>query len=185
MKYQQTFDECLSRISGVCEGCGGKLEPIETVDNSGNPTFWCGCIKCSCFHSGVDAKYWKVARELIEKDIVYPYHHLRIERENLDKEYYLDAQTAGLSHIIAQIDTMLKAAGQKRTPQDLKKIIGSIPDMPEYEKQDPYKEGYLAGRREQARVDWVAVEKLQRGGCYHFHVDEILTTLSANAPEDK
>jgi hypothetical protein len=112
MKYQQTFDECLSHINGVCEGCGGKLEPIETVDNSNNLTFWQGCKKCSSFRNGVKIKYWKVARELIEKDIIYPYHHLRVDRENLDKEYYLSAQTAGLAHIIAQIDAMLSAAGE-------------------------------------------------------------------------
>lgn len=37
MKYMQTKQQCADNIGGVCSRCGGKLEPIETVDNSGNP----------------------------------------------------------------------------------------------------------------------------------------------------
>ena len=34
--YKITFGQCKKQIGKgiVCEGCGGKLEPIKTVDNS-------------------------------------------------------------------------------------------------------------------------------------------------------
>jgi len=44
MKYITTKEECQKSISGVCEGCGGELEPMETEDNAGNPTYWIGCM---------------------------------------------------------------------------------------------------------------------------------------------
>jgi len=110
-KYETTKKECQSRIKGVCEGCGGKLEPIETVDNAGNPTYWVGCKHCSCFRGGVEKIYFEIARELIEKDEIRPYsnmskHDYSDTPERL--EYWLDSQTAGLSHTIRLIDGMLK-----------------------------------------------------------------------------
>ncbi|MFH1525821.1 MAG: hypothetical protein ABIG69_04080 [Bacteroidota bacterium] len=57
---------CLT-IKGVCEGCGGELEPLETVDNAGNPTFWVGCQKCYCFRAGIDPKYFDIAQILISE----------------------------------------------------------------------------------------------------------------------
>lgn len=111
--YQTTKEDCQKNINGVCEGCGRKLEPIETVDNSGQPTFWQGCNHCQCFRGGVDSKYFEVARALVEKGELIPYHHMpRCEYENSKErlEYYFDSQTAGLSHLIGRIDKMLKAA---------------------------------------------------------------------------
>lgn len=114
--YQTTFDECLKKINelgGVCEGCGNNLEPIETVDNSNNPTFWRGCIKCSCFRVGVKKIYFDIARELVEKEIIIPYHFLIVEKNegkfNTPEllEYYYQSQCAGLSHTIGQIAAML------------------------------------------------------------------------------
>jgi hypothetical protein len=112
--YQTTFDECLQRINeydGVCEGCGAKLEPIETLDNSNNPTFWQGCKVCICFRSGVKRKYFEIARELVKNKILIPYPHIDFYEYNTPEklEYYYQCQCAGLSHTIAQIDAMLTA----------------------------------------------------------------------------
>ena len=109
-EYVTTEQECMERISGVCEGCGGELEPIETVDNAGNPTFWRGCRNCSCFRSGIERVYFEIARELVEKNIIRPYHHDPIpspEDKNI-YDYWLNSQTAGLSHIILTIHIMLE-----------------------------------------------------------------------------
>ncbi len=111
-KYQVTKEQCERAICGVCEGCGGKLEPIETVDNSGSPTFWVGCRHCNCFRAGVNVQYWKVARRLVESGEMVPYSHMwRGDYESSPEklEYYLDSQTAGLSHKIARIHWMLDA----------------------------------------------------------------------------
>uniref|UniRef100_A0A6H1ZS13 Uncharacterized protein n=1 Tax=viral metagenome TaxID=1070528 RepID=A0A6H1ZS13_9ZZZZ len=109
--YKTTKEECQQRIKGVCEGCGGELEPIETVDNSNDPTYWVGCRHCSCFRGGVEEKYFKVARQLVEQGILLPYSHLsKYDHEDSPEKlsYYYDTQTAGLSSIIAGIDRMLK-----------------------------------------------------------------------------
>ena len=110
IKHRITREQCQERIRGVCEGCGGKLIPIETVDNSGNPTFWTGCSHCQCFRAGVDEKYFKIARQLVDEGTVVPYSHIdRSEyHDPKKKEYYLDTQTAGLSHTIEHIDKLLR-----------------------------------------------------------------------------
>ena len=109
-QYITTKEECEKNILGVCEGCGGALTAIETVDNSGRPTFWQGCEHCSCFRSGVDSKYFKVARKLVEEGMMLPYSHMRrLEYENTPErlQYFLDSQTAGLSHNIAFIHRLI------------------------------------------------------------------------------
>jgi len=109
-KYQVTKKECQESIKGVCEGCGGKLEPIETVNNANEPTYWVGCLHCSCFRGGVDKKYWEIARKLIEDRRMIPYSHMnKNEYEDTPErlEYYYDSQCAGLSHDIAYIHKLL------------------------------------------------------------------------------
>ena len=111
MNYKITEEQCQLSIKGVCEGCGGKLEPIETVDNSGDPTYWVGCKHCSCFRSGVDRRYWEIARELIEKGEMIPYSHMaKFDYENTSErlEYYFDSQCAELSKRIAYLHNLLK-----------------------------------------------------------------------------
>jgi hypothetical protein len=111
--YKTTFVECQKLIGNdnVCEGCGGKIEPIETVDNSGAPTFWVGCKHCMCFRSGVRKLYWKIARKLVVEGRILPYSSLhKCEYEDTPERlgYYLDSQTAGLSNDIAYIHKLIK-----------------------------------------------------------------------------
>ena len=113
MAYQITKQECESRIKGVCEGCGLPLQALETIDNAGNPTFWAGCEHCSSFRSGVDERFWKIARQLVESGELRPYAHMR-QPDYADSpeklEYFYDSQTAGLSHTIARIAHLLDEA---------------------------------------------------------------------------
>ena len=109
--YQVTKEECERHIRGVCEGCGGKLDAIETEDNAGNPTYWVGCNHCHSFRGGIDRKYWEVARKLVESGKLLPYRHLyKSEHESTPEklEFYYDSQTAGLSYTIKLIDEMLR-----------------------------------------------------------------------------
>lgn len=110
-KYQVTKEECEAKIKGVCEGCGGKLEPIETENNSGEPTYWVGCSHCSCFRGGVDRRYWEIARSLIEKGEMIPYSHMnKNEYEDTPDrlEYWFDSQCAGLTRDITYLHNLLK-----------------------------------------------------------------------------
>ena len=66
--YQITKEECQASIGkNVCSSCGGKLEPIETVDNSGRPTFWTGCMACCRYDSGVLRETFEIAKVLVER----------------------------------------------------------------------------------------------------------------------
>jgi hypothetical protein len=89
MKYKTTKEQCANNISGVCPRCGGSLEPIETVDNSGDPTFWSGCKECCRFSCGVQPHIYKIAKRLVLEDRFYIYGNhapndskaLRMEKE--------------------------------------------------------------------------------------------------------
>lgn len=110
-KYQITKKECEATIKGVCEGCGGKLQALRTVDNSGNPTHWVGCRKCSCFRSGVDKRYWEIARKLIEDNTMIPYPHMNRHEYEEDPErleYWFSEQCASLSRNIRYIHNLIK-----------------------------------------------------------------------------
>ena len=104
-----TKAQCLKQIkeiNGVCSGCGGKITPIETVDNAGNPTFWGHCRKCSKFCWGIDKTTWKIARRMVEEFRLVPYSHLQegeYQKTKLDRDYWLNSQTAGAISIVAEI----------------------------------------------------------------------------------
>ena len=108
---RETCQKNIDKLNCVCEGCGNKLEPIETVDNSKNPTFWAGCVKCSCFRGGVEGKYFKVARQMVESGEFAPHGHMsRHDYEQSEEclNYYYDTQTAYLSTLVRRIDWLLR-----------------------------------------------------------------------------
>ena len=112
-KYITTKEECEKSISGVCEGCGGELSAIETVNNADEPTFWIGCVHCESFRGGVDPKYFKIARRLVQEREIIPYSHMDpfdYKRDPKKFEYYLEIQTGALSPKIRYIHQLLKEA---------------------------------------------------------------------------
>ncbi len=108
-KYQTTKAQCLKMIknlNGVCSGCGGKITPVETVNNSGDPTFWGHCKKCSKLCWGVDKTTWRIARRMVEENGFVPYSHLKKDewkKTKADREYWLNSQTAGAISVVAQV----------------------------------------------------------------------------------
>ena len=112
-KYQITKEKCQSMINGVCSGCGGKIEPIETVDNAGNPTFWAGCPKCEKFCWGVDKKIFRIARKMVQAFRFEPYSHMReLEyKTREEKRYWLTSQTRGASNIVQKILGLARLEG--------------------------------------------------------------------------
>ena len=118
MKYQVTKKQCEAQIKGVCEGCGGKLEALKTVNNSGEPTYWVGCNHCSCFRGGIDKIYFEVARKLVESGEMIPYPHMsKHEYEDTPErlEYWLDTQTASLSYDVKRIYSMVLELAQDKS----------------------------------------------------------------------
>lgn len=74
-EYKITEQECQDKIDGVCSRCGGELSPIETVDNSRDPTFWPGCKKCSHFDWGIDADVFAIAKSMVVDHHYKRYSH--------------------------------------------------------------------------------------------------------------
>lgn len=105
-QYKITKDQCKANIHGICSGCGGEITPIETVDNSGDPTFWPGCEKCSVFDYGTDPHIFNIAKRMVEEgyshyggDIISsPYG-----KSEEYKKYWLSSQIRGTTGLVRQI----------------------------------------------------------------------------------
>jgi len=112
-KYRISKEHCKDMISGVCNGCGGELTPMETIDNAGNPTYWAGCENCQKFCNGVPVKVFKAARILVEKYYHTPYKHCTRPKEGTNEyQYWLESQTSGACHTITKVTSALNDAEQ-------------------------------------------------------------------------
>lgn len=103
MRYSITKKKCQEMIRGVCDGCGGELKPIETVDNSGCPTFWAYCKICEKLCWGVEKIVWEIARELVKNYHFIPYSHLEEPNNKKEHKYWLNSQTSGASIIVIHV----------------------------------------------------------------------------------
>ena len=103
-EYRTTKEECEKQISGVCRRCGGPLEPIETVDNSNNPTFWAGCSGCMYFDHGVPPSIFNAAKKLVEERFMNPYS-IRVEQndDEMTKEYKKRNQIGSVCDTIIEV----------------------------------------------------------------------------------
>jgi hypothetical protein len=78
MKYQVTKKQCQVKIDdlkNVCDRCGRKIVPLKTVNNSGEPTYWAGCMHGQTkkgawghFTSGVKKEIYDLAVKLVSED---------------------------------------------------------------------------------------------------------------------
>ena len=104
MKYKITKEQCRTHISGVCSRCGGEIAPMETVDNSGDPTFWPGCEKCMTFDHGVDEKIFKTAAKLFDGGYL---HYSHIDHNTTDdeetKRYKNGSQISGTCGLVRYV----------------------------------------------------------------------------------
>lgn len=108
--YKITQQQCQKSIDDrmpiVCSSCGGKIEPIETVDNSNNPTFWSGCLSCNMFDSGVSPEIFKTAEKMVDERNfrAYSFDKMPDKNENMQKyEYWREGQIRGTTRIVMDI----------------------------------------------------------------------------------
>lgn len=117
-EYRISRRECFDLIGGVCSQCGGPLSPIETVDNSDNPTFWPGCYECEIFCYGANPHIQHIAARIAEKREHIAYHHMTkpIDNPSSDKDkeyakYYVQCQTSGLIPLVYDVLNIAREIG--------------------------------------------------------------------------
>jgi hypothetical protein len=126
IKYQTTKEECEAKINKdyVCERCGRKIIAMETVDNSGNPTFWAGCwhtdnpIKDSWgnFTGGVPKHIYELAEKLVCEEGKYYSHTDTSDYENKtinEREYIFQEQQAGWAGLLRTIEHLKNNPARK------------------------------------------------------------------------
>lgn len=113
-KYEVTKKQCAKMIKGVCPYCGGKREPIETVDNSRNPTFWAGCNHCNLFCGGVSVFVYEIAKKLVTERNYKPYSHAINEMGDNEKtrKHNENTQISGACDFVYDVLQIAKERGE-------------------------------------------------------------------------
>ena len=104
MEFIVTKEECQKQIdesNKVCSRCGGKLQPIQTVDNAGQPTHWSGC--CSHFDSGVTPEIFNAAVYMFDEMHETEYSEQRLSADDIGFDYYRKSNISGLCNKINKI----------------------------------------------------------------------------------
>lgn len=79
MKYDTTKKQCQKKINDsgnpLCSRCGLPIVPLKTVNNSGTPTYWSGCMHGQTekdawghFDCGVSKEVFELARKMVCDD---------------------------------------------------------------------------------------------------------------------
>jgi hypothetical protein len=122
-KYQTTQEECQNNIikGNVCGYCGLEIVPIETVNNSGEPTFWSGCMhnkkmgEWGHFSCGYNKEMYDLAYKIILDDGIY----LHMEKDaTADFEYQFMNGVNMVCGILRNIE-FLKNDEPRKTKQQL------------------------------------------------------------------
>ena len=123
--YQTTKEECEAKINKeyVCERCGRQIKAMETVDNSGNPTFWSGCYHTDNptnnswghFTSGVPKNIYELAEKLVcEKGSYYSHLDKPKYEDSLEKkERWFQDEQAGWSGLLLNIEYLKNNPARK------------------------------------------------------------------------
>lgn len=92
-EYKTSKEKCQSMIKGVCDQCGGVLSPLETVDNSGDPTFWSGCESCSKFSNGTSERVYNIAKKMVLERNYKKYSHINDKETDSEEQKLWNTQS--------------------------------------------------------------------------------------------
>lgn len=113
--YKITKEQCQSNIDKrmpvVCCGCSGKIEPIETVDNADNPTFWAGCLKCQCFDNGTTPEIYSTATKMVDERNFWAYHFDKQPDKVKEPEAFQYWRTSQIKGTVSIVTDILKLHG--------------------------------------------------------------------------
>jgi hypothetical protein len=107
-QYKITKERCQQVIDEhpvVCSCCGGPLQPLETVDNSGDPTYWSGCNFCQRFDWGVSVLVFQIANKMVREGNFAAYSHDYFPHNGTpeQKECWYRSQTGGACSTVRRI----------------------------------------------------------------------------------
>lgn len=117
-KFQISFEDCKGMIKGVCDGCGGQLVPIETIDNSNNPTHWPHCPVCSKYHWGTPEYIHNIAKKMVVENRFIAYRHMDGDEHN-----YQQSQISGTCDIVRHV---LKTSDYHQLKEENERLKGTI-----------------------------------------------------------
>lgn len=115
--YIMTKEQCEAGINirpVVCRRCGGHLSAIETVDNSGRPTYWPGCEACDHFDYGVERRVFLAALWLVRERRHIKYAWMDKPSDPIGSEWER-AQVSGAIYDIQDVEAAFLAT--KDAPQ--------------------------------------------------------------------
>ena len=116
-EYRITKKECAEKIKGrVCSGCGRPVTPLETVDNSGDPTFWGGCEHCRRIDWGVSPELFKIAEMMVVEHRHIAYHHLDqpVNKDGIEYQMWQEDQIRGAVSTVSDVlACQKKVSGEK------------------------------------------------------------------------
>lgn len=114
----------IDKLGNVCDSCGRKIVPIETVDNSNNPTYWAGCKhggESGNFTGGVPKGTYELAKKLVLNGDAY-YSHLDKNdyKTKEQKQYWFESQVSGMARFIERMEYYKNNKARKTKAQFLK-----------------------------------------------------------------
>lgn len=103
-EYKITSESCAKMVEGlVCASCGGNLEPFETVDNAGDPTYWPHCPKCQVIDWGVKEEIHKAAAYLVDNMNFVSYRSID-PSEHMYRERQIRGAISTVLNVMAAVD---------------------------------------------------------------------------------
>lgn len=105
-EYRTTKEACEKMAGGkICRSCGCPVTPIETVDNSHNPTFWAGCEDCGYFDWGTTQDVFETAKDMVDNQHYVAYSHdgYMAKSDTPEYAYWRKSQIRGACGTVEQI----------------------------------------------------------------------------------
>ena len=107
IKFVDTEKDVQARIDKrncICDSCGGKLDPMRTVDNFGSPTHWIGCRRCGYFTYGVKKEIYEIAWRFVDSGYVH-YDGIEISDNSSPQEmiFWRERQIRGACEVVIMV----------------------------------------------------------------------------------